>query len=116
MIRLRKKVQRFFRFAHRAFAAREALRRRCSEVIVTRQSFPPILPPRRPMAAITREISSWEIAGVAITVSEFSSALSAPIRLSGGFTSLRGGEWKSAWNSPLASQDQTSPLLLIRFC
>jgi hypothetical protein len=43
---------------HRAFAAFNALVRRSSGVIVSRRLLPPILPPLRPIADITREISA----------------------------------------------------------
>lgn len=53
----------FSRFAHRALAAFKARSLRCSSLIVTRLAFPPIFPPFRPIADITREISDWDALG-----------------------------------------------------
>jgi hypothetical protein len=47
---------------HRALAACKALACRSSAVIVTKRRLPPILPPLRPIADITREISAWLVA------------------------------------------------------
>src|SRR5271157_4166991 len=50
-------------FAHRAFAALSATSWRCSAVMVTMRRFPPILPPLRPIADITRDMSESETFG-----------------------------------------------------
>lgn len=56
-----------FLFAHRACAALSATWLRCSGVMVTKRRLPPTLPPLRPMAVITREISDLVgLAGVAV--------------------------------------------------
>src|SRR5579871_758557 len=58
------------RLAHRAFAALEAASLRCSSVILAARRLPPILPPLRPIWAMSCDTTdlvnfgSWEGSGV----------------------------------------------------
>ena|ERR1019366_8974626 len=84
-------------FAHRALAACKALSLRSSGVMVTRLAFPPILPPLRPIADITREISALLALGGLFC--GFSGSGSAVDRCT---------IWKAAWFT-------SEGLVLIRF-
>src|SRR5271165_4458885 len=85
-----------FRPAHRVFAALRATSRRRSGVMVSNLRLPPILPPLRPIAAMTRDISEVE------TLGGRTSRLSVPVE--------RRTIWKAAWFTSSGRLD-----LLIRF-